>query len=182
MTGNRGIIHDPATSTLLNRRWSSKAWIACTCDYKGIDRTPIWTKRQWTELFFLDEATALAAGHRPCFTCRRDDALRFQRGWSAVHGVAHPTAKEMDTVLHAERLDGRRKRIHPARHDLPDGVMVVAGLDAYLIAKGFAWRWTFDGYEPASMPDIDGLLTPPSIVGILDEGYYYPQIHDSARQ
>src|SRR5215813_3073374 len=78
--GNRGIIHDPATKTLLQRRWTTKAWLVCTCDYKGIRRS-MMAGRSWTELFFLDEATALAAGHRPCFLCRRAAAQAFQAGF-----------------------------------------------------------------------------------------------------
>jgi hypothetical protein len=76
-TGNRGIIHDPATRTLLRRRWTTRAWITCVCDFKG-RRREVMARRSWTELFFLDEATALAAGHRPCFYCRRTDALALR--------------------------------------------------------------------------------------------------------
>ena len=79
-TGNRGIIHDPATKTLLKKRWSSPAWITCVCEFRGW-RRKVMGGRSWTELFFLDEATAFAAGHRPCFFCRRDDANRFRAAW-----------------------------------------------------------------------------------------------------
>jgi hypothetical protein len=81
-TGNRGIIHDPATRTLLSRRWATKTWLVCSCDFKGV-RRDVMGGRSWTELFFLDEATALAAGHRPCFLCRREAAERFRAAWSA---------------------------------------------------------------------------------------------------
>ena len=81
-TGNRGIIHDPATKTLLNKRWSGPAWITCVCEFRGW-RRKVMATRSWTELFFLDEATAFAAGHRPCFFCRRDDANRFRAAWEA---------------------------------------------------------------------------------------------------
>src|SRR5262249_1734008 len=100
-TGNRGIIHNPATRTLLVRRWNAKAWITCRLDYKGIRRAVMAT-RSWTELFFLDEATALAAGHRPCFLCRRDAAKAFQTKWAAGNGGARLAASQMDTVLHRE--------------------------------------------------------------------------------
>src|SRR5947207_8281454 len=80
-TGNRGIIHDPATRTLLKRRWASKAWLVCLCEFKGRHRT-VMGGRSWTELFFLDEAVALAAGHRPCFFCRRDAATEFRDCWA----------------------------------------------------------------------------------------------------
>ena len=81
-TGNRGIIHDPETKTLLRKRWTTKAWIICSCEYKGVRREPMGRngpngKAGWTELFFLDEVTALAAGHRPCFLCRREQAKEF---------------------------------------------------------------------------------------------------------
>ncbi len=85
-TGNRGIIHDPATKTLLRKRWASPAWITCVCEFRGWRRKVMGT-RSWTELFFLDEATALAAGHRPCFFCRRDDANRFRAAWEQGNGV-----------------------------------------------------------------------------------------------
>src|SRR5262249_29382505 len=80
-TGNRGIIHDPRTRTLLGRRWTTKAWIICVCDYKGIRRA-VMGGGSWTELFFLDEATALAAGHRPCFLCRHRAAEEFRAAWT----------------------------------------------------------------------------------------------------
>ena len=81
-TGNRGIIHDPATRTLLKKRWSGPAWITCVCEFRGWRRRVMAT-RSWTELFFLDEATAFAAGHRPCFFCRRDDACKVAQPKSA---------------------------------------------------------------------------------------------------
>jgi hypothetical protein len=111
-TGNRGIIHDPASKTLLNRRWTNKAWIVCVCAFKGRRRNVMGT-RSWTELFFLDEATAFAAGHRPCFFCRRDDANAFRAAWATGQGVTIPRAGEMDAMLHGERLKGRAKRLHP---------------------------------------------------------------------
>jgi hypothetical protein len=89
-TGNRGIIHDPRTRTLLSRRWTTKAWITCTCDYKGT-RRDVMSRRSWTELFFLDEA-AMAAGHRPCFLCRRDAAQPFPQRLDDRHGGDRPSA------------------------------------------------------------------------------------------
>ncbi len=111
-TGNRGIIHDPATKTLLRKRWSSPAWITCVCEFRGW-RRQVMGRRSWTELFFLDEATAFAAGHRPCFFCRRDDANRFRAAWEKGNGVADIRAREMDAVLHRERLERGKKRLHP---------------------------------------------------------------------
>jgi hypothetical protein len=110
-TGNRGIIHDPRTRTLLNNRWSSRAWLICRLQWRGIRRTVMGTG-SWTELFFLDEATALAAGHRPCFLCRRTAAVAFQASFPNPDRTAKPKAFDIDRVLHAERLHGRRKRLH----------------------------------------------------------------------
>src|SRR5262252_8662407 len=127
--GNRGIIHDPATRTLLRRRWTTKAWITCVCDFRGV-RREVMAKRSWTELFFLDEATAFAAGHRPCFFCRREDAKRFSAAWEQGNRKTSIRAGEIDRVLHAERLDRGRKRLHPLPvplRDLPDGAMVQQG-------------------------------------------------------
>ena len=128
-TGNRGIIHDPATKTLLKKRWSSPAWITCLCEFRGW-RRQVMGRRSWTELFFLDEATAFAAGHRPCFFCRRDDANRFRAAWEQGNGVTAVLARDIDAVLHRERLDRGKKRLHPLPlpiEELPDGAMVQAG-------------------------------------------------------
>jgi hypothetical protein len=182
LTGNRGIIHDPATKTLLNRRWSSKAWITCVCEFRGRRRDVMGT-RSWTELFFLDEATALAAGHRPCFYCRRDDANRFRAAWEEGNGVSGLRAAEIDAVLHRERLDGKAKRLHALPTPigaLPDGAMVQAGRESYLISRERALLWSFDGYREVSdaLRDV-ALLTPPSILRALSAGYR-PMLHPSA--
>jgi hypothetical protein len=182
LTGNRGIIHDPATKTLLNRRWSSKAWITCVCEFRGRRRDVMGT-RSWTELFFLDEATALAAGHRPCFYCRRDDANRFRAAWEEGNGVSGLRAAEIDAVLHRERLDGKAKRLHALPTPigaLPDGAMVQAGKESYLISRERALLWSFDGYREVSdaLRDV-ALLTPPSILRALSAGYR-PMLHPSA--
>jgi hypothetical protein len=173
-TGNRGIIHDPATRTLLNRRWSNPAWITCVCDFRG-RRRDVMATRSWTELFFLDEATSFAAGHRPCFYCRRDDANRFRAAWEEGNGVARLRATEIDAVLHRERLDRRQKRLHPLDGPvtaLPDGAMVQAKGESYLIAQGRALRWSFGGYSAADVELVDAqLLTPPSTVRAFRAGY-----------
>src|SRR5947209_12559862 len=133
-TGNRGIIHDPATKTLLRKRWASPAWLTCVCEFRGRHRE-VMGGRSWTELFFLDEATAFAAGHRPCFFCRRDDAERFRAAWEKGNDRSGVRASEMDEVLHRERLDGKAKRLHPLPmplEKLPDGAMVQAAGESYL--------------------------------------------------
>jgi hypothetical protein len=182
-TGNRGIIHDPATRTLLNRRWSSKAWLTCVCEFRGRRRDVMGTQ-SWTELFFLDEATAFAAGHRPCFYCRREDAKRFRAAWEKANGRSGVRALEMDEVLHRERLDGRAKRLHPLPmplEKLPDGAMVQAG-ESYLIARGRALLWSFDGYrQVATQPREAALLTPPSTLRAFSAGYR-PVLHPSTME
>jgi hypothetical protein len=173
-TGNRGIIHDPATRTLLNRRWSSKAWITCVCEFKD-RRRKVMATRSWTELFFLDEATSFAAGHRPCFYCRRDDAVRFRDAWARGNRRRHVIAKDMDAVLHGERLDGRAKRLPPltcALSDIPTGTMITAGDKSYLVNSGKVWLWSFEGYSAVrDIPDDAKLLTPPSVVRAFTAGY-----------
>jgi hypothetical protein len=181
-TGNRGIIHDPATKTLLKKRWSSPAWLTCVCEFRGW-RRKVMATRSWTELFFLDEATAFAAGHRPCFFCRRDDANRFRAAWEEGNGGTSLLAREMDAVLHRERLDRGKKRLHPLTvplDALPDGAMVQAGAESYLIAGSRILRWSFEGYTPANFDVASAmLLTPPSTLRALGAGYR-PVLHPSA--
>jgi len=181
-TGNRGIIHDPATKTLLRKRWSSPAWITCLCEFRGW-RRPVMGRRSWTELFFLDEATAFAAGHRPCFFCRRDDANRFRAAWEKGNGVADIRAREMDAVLHRERLERGKKRLHPLPvpvKQLPDGAMVKAGDESLLIVQGRALQWSMAGYGKVGGAIENALLlTPPSTLRALRVGYR-PALHPSA--
>jgi len=183
-TGNRGIIHDPATKTLLKRRWTSRAWLTCVCEFRG-RRRKVMGGRSWTELFFLDEATAFAAGHRPCFFCRRDDANRFRKAWEDGNGVPNVYADDIDSVLHRERLDGKAKRLHPlpmGLKQLPDGAMVQAAEASFLIAKGRALRWSPAGYREAQgLIESAMLLTPPSTLRALAAGYR-PVLHGSARE
>jgi hypothetical protein len=180
--GNRGIIHDPATKTLLRKRWSTPAWLTCVCEFRG-RRREVMGGRSWTELFFLDEATAFAAGHRPCFYCRREDANRFRAAWEMGNGVGRQRANEIDAVLHRERLARGKKRLHPLPmplQELPDGAMVQQGVESYLIAQGRALLWS-----PAGYSKVDGalneamLLTPPSTLRAFSAGYR-PVLHPSA--
>jgi hypothetical protein len=182
-TGNRGIIHDPTTKTLLRKRWSSPAWITCVCEFRGRWRE-VMGQRSWTELFFLDEATAFAAGHRPCFYCRRGDAKRFRAAWEQGNGTGRVLARDMDAVLHRERLDHGKKRLHPlpmALENLPDGAMVQVDGESYLIAQGRARKWSPAGYgeAAAAAPDDAMLLTPPSTLHAFRAGYR-PVLHPSA--
>jgi hypothetical protein len=180
-TGNRGIIHDPETRTLLRKRWSSPAWLTCLCEFQG-RRRKVMGGRSWTELFFLDEATSFAAGHRPCFYCRRDDANRFRAAWEQGNGVKDVLAPEIDAVLHRERL-ASGKTLHPLPmplEKLPDGAMVQAGEQSFLIVQERALLWSSAGYSVAVAPLTDAmLLTPPSTLRAFSAGYR-PVLHSSA--
>jgi hypothetical protein len=179
--GNRGIIHDPATRTLLKKRWSNDAWLTCVLQFRG-RRRQVMQRRSWTELFFLDEATSLAAGHRPCFYCRRDDANRFRAAWERGNRIGELLAPEMDAVLHRERFASGRK-LHPlpmALQKLPDGAMVRSGDESFLIVRGTPLAWTPSGYRAVQGPLKDAaLLTPPSTLRALAAGYRVV-IHPSA--
>jgi hypothetical protein len=178
--GNRGIIHDPATKTL-TKCWSLKAWLVCVLAFQN-RRREVMARRSWTELFFLDEATALAAGHRPCFHCRRADANRFRAAF-AGDDPRLPRAPQMDAILHGERLSGREKRLHPVAgswRDLPDGTMIASGGASYLVLNGAARPWSFAGYgAEAALGDDVRLITPPATVRALRAGYR-PALHPSA--
>lgn len=180
-TGNRGIIHDPATRTLLRKRWSCPAWLTCVLEFRG-RRRKVMGGRSWTELFFLDEATALAAGHRPCFYCRRDDANRFRAAWEKGNRVRNMHAFEIDFVLHRERFASGKKlhRVPVPIAKLPDGAMLQAGDDSFLIVEGKALKWSPAGYISAARVSDDAmLLTPPSTVRAFAAGYR-PVLHPSA--
>ena len=180
MFGNRGGRFHRDDRTLGRRRWASRQWICCVLSFKGRQRD-VWG-RYYTELFFLDEVTALAAGHRPCFECRRADAKAFANAWAAATGGDVPHAPEMDVVLQAERLDGRGKRTHRMpMDDLPDGAMVAIEGAAFAVRGPRLLRWSDAGYtgaiaRPRGMAQV---LTPPSIVAVLKAGYA-PRWHESA--
>jgi hypothetical protein len=179
--GNRGIIHDPATKTLLRKRWSTPAWLICVLAFRG-RRREVMGGRSWTELFFLDEATAFAAGHRPCFFCRRDDANGFRAAWERGNGAGDVHAPDMDAVLHRERL-ASGKKLHPLPmkiEKLPDGTMVQDGEESFLIVGGRALTWSPAGYAKAERALGDArLLTPPSTVRAFAAGFR-PVLHPSA--
>ncbi|MFD0916166.1 hypothetical protein ACFQ14_07085 [Pseudahrensia aquimaris] len=187
MLGNRGgRLHDPDTKELhKTRRWASKQWICCETSFNGRQREVMG--HSYTELFFLDEVTAFAAGHRPCFECRRKAFLAFAAAVARANGLAERmTAPAMDTVLHAERLQGRVKRTHAlAWGNLPDGAAVLFKNRTLMKNKGQALEWWADGYRSHGL-DIDELvqqpvecLTPPLMLSALAHGYP-PRWHVSA--
>jgi hypothetical protein len=183
MLGNRGCLHGQGRELGVSR-WRSKLWIACVLDWRDWRRDPMPPSR-WTALFFLDEVTALSAGHRPCAYCRRPDYLAFAETWrSAAHLDRPLRATEMDARLHAERTDRKRtKRTHPRPlADLPEGAMIRTESGPALLLAGQLRPWTFTGYGPPVPAPRTGqadVLTPPSIVAALTAGYR-PLFHPSA--
>jgi hypothetical protein len=186
LMGNRGCIHN-ADRTLGVSRWRSKLWICCVLEFRGW-RRDVMPPGRWTALFFLDEATALAAGHRPCGYCRESDHRWFGENWRAAKGLTtRPSAAQMDAWLHAERVDGRTRRKltrEVVLGELPDGAMVCYAGGPALCTGGALLPWSFDGYGPPERPAPGtrfNLLTPPAIVGALAAGYL-PLVHPSAGQ
>ncbi len=179
LMGNRGgRIHDEAQK-LGARRWTSKQWICCRLDFNARHRK-VWGD-SYTELFFLDEVTALAAGHRPCFECRRRDAERFASLFSGKR--ARASAAEMDMALHAERLNGKDKRTCRCPLDqLPHGAMIVLDGEACAVRGAQLLRWGPAGYagtRPRPRSIAVEVLTPPSTLKVLARGYA-PEWHPSA--
>lgn len=180
--GNRGGRFHTDAQTLTARRWASRRWICCVLDFKGRHRD-VWG-RFYTELFFLDEPTALAAGHRPCFECRRREAEAFAEHWRCAQRLGErPSADAMDKVLHRERLDGRAKRRHRRAIDgLPDGALVACDGAAFAVRGDALLRWSpngYDGRRPRPRGIAVDVLTPPSITAVLAGGYA-PRWHPSA--
>ena len=194
-TGNRGIVHDPGGRKPNGRRWTTKAWICCSLSWKGGKRD-VWGRNHvrrdgtpgigWSELFFLDEVTALAAGHRPCHACRREDAIAFRSAFGTVNGITDTPG--MDRILHGERrLSSRMKPQALSAIDLPglpDGTMVEAGGGFFALKNRQALPWSHAGYgEPQGLGLLTRqpvrLVTPKSVLGVLRQGYA-PVWHASA--
>ena len=192
-TGNRGVIHEPATKSLLKRRWTTKAWIVCDLVHpRGVKREPMGRNAPsgnagWTELFFLDEVTALAAGHRPCFYCRRARAADFAGRFADASGIAAPKVTEIDARLHGERRASGGAQTPLSRADLaalPDGTMIAHNGSAYALRSGRILPWSFSGYDaPVAPASLDkspiALLTPATAMEVLRAGYR-PAWHPSA--
>ena len=185
--GNRGTLHD-AHGQLTSQRWTRKPWVTCQLSFKDRHRQ-VMSPGQYTELFFLDEATALAAGHRPCATCRRDDYSRFKQLWTEANagrlGLANPAIKDIDNTLHGERFisAGMQGDWHPSIKDLPNGTFVVLDqpAKAWLVWGSVLLEWSPGGYQSyMKRPDGEAnVLTPQSVVAVLDAGYK-PELHPSA--
>jgi hypothetical protein len=182
--GNRGCLHD--VDGRIRRGWSGKRWIACRLEFRGRSRALLRPGR-YTELFFLDEATALAAGHRPCAECRREDYVRFGELWRALH-PDQVGADAIDAQLHAERIGGDGGRALPPTplDALPDGTFVLLEGVPWLVLGRELLRWTPAGYSERRLRSGGGeamLVTPPSLVEVLRAGWSpaaVPLLHPTA--
>ncbi|HUQ22379.1 MAG TPA: hypothetical protein VM049_05130 [Gaiellaceae bacterium] len=182
--GNRGCLHDE--SGRIRRRYSGKRWIACRLEFRGRRRAHLLRPGRYTELFFLDEATAFAAGHRPCAECRREDYDGFRELWRALH-PGQVGADAIDAQLHAERLAGRERRLQRARLDeLPDGAFILSDGEPRLVLGSELLAWSPAGYTgrvPRPRGAAAELVTPLSLVAVLRAGWtpLVPLLHPSAR-
>lgn len=180
MMGNRGILHDDERRIV--RPWQVKRWIACELEFRGRHRN-VMTPHRYTELFFLDEATAYAAGHRPCRECRYAAYERFRTLWEQSYG-GRARADAMDLRLHAERVNGKAKRMHRAEiAGLPDGTYVAIDKRAWLLFDGGLYAWSDTGYAPRRQPPrhaVVDVLTPKSIVNLFRCGLV-PSVHPTAK-
>jgi hypothetical protein len=180
--GNRGCLHD-AGQNLGAARWRSKLWIICRTEFNG-RRRPVMAPGRYTELFFLDEAVALAAGHRPCAECRREDYRRFVAYWADGNGVSVPRAGEMDRILHEARIgpSARSQRTYHADIDsLPDGVFLRLGNVPHLLLGAFAYPFESYAYGrpiPRRQGEEVDVMTPRPTVNTLEAGYR-PVLHPS---
>lgn len=183
LMGNRGILHDDQQHVV--KRWAHQAWIICLLEFKGRRRT-LMAPGSYTELFFLDEATALAAGHRPCGECQRQRYLQFKALFEQVHG--RPLrAPEMDRLLHDERRiryrrTNWRRTFSAELSTVPDGAMIARDGDAFLVWGGRLLQWTPGGYAARLALSAEAqvtVLTPHSTVAVLRLGFV-PSVHPSA--
>jgi hypothetical protein len=182
--GNRGCLHDE--SGRIRRRYNGKRWISCRLEFKGWQRKALLQPGKFTELFFLDEATAFAAGHRPCALCRREDYRAFVERWRRAYPAARG-ADDVDEQLHRERVDPetRRHRVHRVSFaDLPDGAFVLHEGAPQLVLGDRLRRWSPAGYTSwTRRPAAEAVLvTPPSLLPILREGWQpvVPLLHPSS--
>ena len=183
--GNRGCMHDARGR--IRSRYGTRRWIACRLSYRGWDRGPKLQPGKFTELFFLDDATALAAGHRPCALCRRADYVRLGEIWRDLH-PGRRGADAIDLQLHGERIDPatRNQRHHAAPLDgLPDGAFIALGGGAWLVRGAQLLQWTPWGYagrRPRPSGGRATVITPPSLVAVLRRNWdpLVPFLHPSA--
>lgn len=173
LTGNRGVIHNDKQQ--ITKHFQVKRWIICTLKYKNYQRK-VMTLGRWTELFFLDEATALAAGHRPCTFCQRKRSIEFRQHWVAANqsffGISDIKVDAIDNILHQERMNREKPFLNI--DDLPDDVFVEFNQKAYLICQKNLLEWSFGGYlAPIKKPPniLVKVLTPLSSVRAIRNGF-----------
>ena len=184
--GNRGCLHDERGR--IRRRFATRRWIACRLEFRGWHRAPLMQPGRFTELFFLDEATAFAAGHRPCALCRRADYKRFVELWRDLH-PGRVGADAIDARLHLERyrVETREQRHHHGQlDDVPDGAFVLVEREPHLVRGARLLRWTPSGYvspRPRPVRARAVVITPPSLLAVLRSGWtpIVPLLHPSAR-
>src|SRR6201996_3658724 len=182
MYGNRGVLHDE--NLALVRRYQVRRWLVCVLEFRG-RRRPIMRPRRYTELFFLDEAVALAAGHRPCAECRHAAYQSFRMAWAQALALpAKPAADDIDRVLHWERrLAGGARVTYPASlSELPDGVFIARDGESWRVHGDGLRRWTLAGYTDR-VDRLDGpaaVLTPRATVAAIRAGYR-PLLHPSVQ-
>jgi len=183
MLGNRGgALHNSGREIV--RGYKSRRWIACVLEFRGRRRI-VMSPNRYTELFFLDEAVALAAGHRPCAECRRQRYNAFRDAWRrAKQQVSYPLADDMDLELHPARIDrGKKVTYEAALSSLPDGCFVQIDGRAYLVWRDALLLWTPEGYgsrDGRPRNSIVMVLTPEPIVECFRQGYM-PEIYESGR-
>jgi len=181
LMGNRGILHDEHRT--VRKTHAHQNWVTCGLSFKGWKR-PLMAQGRYTELFFLDEATSLAAGHRPCAECRRERYKAFLDAWQKAHGGAvegRSLPQTIDRALHTARIHRREKVTFDSLiEDLPDGTICADGETPVLIWQGRHYRWSFDGYTPQTTPLVGTVrvLTPEPLIDVFRQGYR-PEIHAS---
>lgn len=182
LMGNRGILHNDRQQVV--RKWARKPWVTCLLAFGDVKRIP-FSPGNYSELFFLDEVTALAAGHRPCMACQRAKHIEFKSTWLRANrpGVRASSVpiSDIDSALHSERVTraGEKITFDAPIAELPDGTIFEHNGAAYLVWAGSFFQWSFDGYsstEPLPAPTMVRVLTPRSVVRMLADGYR-PNVH-----
>lgn len=186
LLGNRGRLHDEHRQIV--SQWQRPAWVTCELEFKGRHRD-VFGANTYSELFFLDEATALSVGHRPCATCRRERYDEFKSKWLVANSarIAMPSSSiaEVDKLLHAERIrqSGAKVTFEAPLSSLPLGTFVEIDGEAFLAWRQGLIRWSFSGYSAADEQPAPSMrvrvLTPASIVRTLAVGFC-PTVHQSA--
>lgn len=186
LMGNRGILHD--VNQGLRRQWAHQNWVTCVLEFRGIQRPKPWsTVDHYSELFFLDEATAFSAGHRPCNHCQRDRSMLFKDAWIKANApeAAFVSLHDIDKALHRERVDRSKQKLTFGQtwDSLPVGAMFELNGKAWLASERGALPWSFSGYgSPIAIPacTVVNVLTPASVVRAFAAGFPV-KLHDSAR-